>query len=430
MKILIADDSAVYLQVAKNTLIEGNVKCDIILCDSGLKTLDTLQKDVIDIILLDIVMPGLTGLDTLREIRKNKVFDDIQIIMFTSLNDKDTLKECFECGANDFICKPIEPVEFIARINAAIRARTNDIALKKVMNSLHTKNQELLETIRKLEETQFQLVNKEKLAAIGELAAGIAHEINNPMGVVSSNLETLNQYIGKFKTIIGEYRKLIQEIKTRKTDYLKIFEKIREISLLEDTLHFGFIYDDIEELIKDSREGASRVTTIIQSLRKFARTEFEEVFYYYDINEIIEEVLLLVKYESKYVADIEENLCELPLIFCNRDQIGQAIMNIIVNAVQAIKSQKRCERGRITVKTYLKDEYIVIEIADDGPGIDSKIVGKIFDPFFTTKKIGEGIGLGLSVSYDIIVNKHKGELTAVSEVGKGTMFKIKLPVNK
>lgn len=430
MKILIVDDTRFILEYAKNILIENHINCEIVLANSGIQALEILHSQEIDIVILDIVMPKLDGLEVLKKIREDKKLSNLPVIMFTSLTDTLALKKSFEYGANDFIHKPIEPIEFISRINAAINVRTYELYLNETLNTIQVQNSELLELNKKLKETQYYLIQKEKLVAIGQLAAGVAHEINNPIGYVSSNTETLGQYVNKIKKVIEKYNELIDSLNKKDIKSEELENKKKEIYDLKNKLHLNFIMDDIEELIKDSFTGIEKVTKIVQSLRNFARHDLEDDFNYFDLTDILDESLLLVKNEAKYILDIEKDSTNIPLIFCNRTLIGQVLLNIIMNAVQAIKSQNREERGCIKISTFLYENYIVCQIADDGPGIPKSIINKIFNPFFTTKEIGTGTGLGLSISYDIIVNKHSGELLVDSEKNQGTTFTIKLPVKE
>ncbi len=414
MRILIVDDAKINLMYGKDIIESSDIECEIFLCDNGKKALTIIEQEKIDILLLDIVMPEITGMDVLKILKKQIKNQNIMVIMFTSLTDKSYLKKSFEYGALDFVNKPIEPIEFIARIKSAIR-------LKTVMDELHENNKKLEQNNKQLKETQFQLVQKEKLSAIGQLAAGVAHEINNPMGYISSNFETLAKYIKAFKQLVNQYKQIIASMDANE-----------EISLIEQWTKehkIPFIMDDIDDLLKESRQGIEKVSKIVLSLRNFARAEVEDIFTREDLNEIIGETLLIVKNEAKYTIDIETISGELVPVLCNRGQISQILLNILLNAIQAIKKQESETRGKIQVETYMLKNNVVCKITDDGPGIPEDIMEKIFDPFFTTKDVGEGTGLGLSISYDIIVNKHKGAIFVDSTVGQGTTFTIQLPIN-
>lgn len=287
---------------------------------------------------------------------------------------------------------------------------------------------ELQDANRELKEMQSQIVQNEKLASIGQLAAGVAHEMNTPVGFVASNFQTLESYLKKFKNLLAMYHELIGEIET--SEKTELLNKADIIKKSWDDMKIDFILEDIQELFDDSGEGMDRITNIIQSLKDFSRIDQPGSRDEYDINNGVEATLVVAGNEIKYDADIKTEFSEVPPIMCNAGQINQVFLNILVNAAQAIKSQERKGMGTITIKTYAADSEAICEISDDGPGIAPDKLPKIFDPFFTTKPVGKGTGLGLSVSYDIIVNKHKGKLLVDSTVGKGTKFTIKLPISK
>jgi signal transduction histidine kinase len=298
---------------------------------------------------------------------------------------------------------------------------------KKAEESVRLACKNLEEANQELKEMQSQLVQSEKLASIGQLAAGVAHEMNTPVGFVASNFETLENYTEKILELFRMYGELLRKIETgEKTELLKITDSICKTW---NEMKIDFILEDLPVLFNDSREGIGRVTSIVQNLRDFSRTEQSENLDTYNINDGIRATLVVAQNEIKYDADVETELSEVPEITCNTSQINQVLLNIIINAVQAIKSEERDDKGKITVRTYATDYEVICEISDDGPGIKADVLQKIFDPFFTTKPVGMGTGLGLSISYDIIVTKHKGTLLVDNAVGKGTKFTIKLPID-
>ncbi len=278
----------------------------------------------------------------------------------------------------------------------------------------------------RLTAVQAQLVQSEKLASIGQLAAGVAHEMNTPVGFVASNFETLEGYVKKFRTILEQYETLLKG--TEEEQVLR--DNIAKMGELREDLSIDFILEDVQDLFDESKEGLKRVTSIIQNLRGFSRVDQAGDVVEFDINNGIEATLVVAANEIKYDADVIQELGDIPATVCNPGQINQVLLNILVNAAQSIRSQQRDTRGTITVRTHATESEIVCEISDDGPGIPPEVVSKIFDPFFTTKAVGKGTGLGLSVSYDIIVNKHKGRLHVNSRVGVGTTFTITLPIKK
>ncbi|RDU22569.1 response regulator [Anaerosacchariphilus polymeriproducens] len=419
MKILVVDDSRFNLKIAERLLKENKRVSDIILCEKPENAMRIINDKNIDILILDIIMPEISGFELMQMIRQDKKYDDMPIIMFTSLNDAESFSRCFDLGASDYISKPINEIEFNARIKAAIDTRMASNHMKDLLKVTKEQNRELKEMNVKLSETKFHLVQSEKMAAIGQLAAGIAHEINNPMGFVNSNFEILEKYLRR----ISEYINFVnsQLVKSNKL-YLEkeIFEKYKELKI-------EIIVKELEGIITDSKSGIMRVTEIVQSLRSFARTVKDDEKDVYSVLDIINQVLLICKNEIKYVADIEIDVPDEVSVYCNKLQIGQVLINILVNAAQAIKSQNKEQMGLVRIKADKSDGYINLYVEDDGPGISEEHKQKIFEPFFTTKEIGSGTGLGLSISYDIIVNKHSGLIDVVSEQGKGTKFIVKLP---
>jgi signal transduction histidine kinase len=286
----------------------------------------------------------------------------------------------------------------IVEMQGIIKDITERIQTEK---SLWKMNLELAEANLKIKRTQTLLVQSEKLASIGQLAAGIAHEINNPLSFLKSNHEMFGKYI----------------------------KKIREASGAQDAASTASLFDEIDTMLVESADGFARIMHIIGSLKSFSRTEQGSDFGIYNVNEGIESTLVIARNEIKYVADVRKDLGDVPPIRARSGEINQVILNLLVNAAQAIQEQKRPEKGTIEIKTYASGEHVGIEIRDDGPGIPESLHMKIFDPFFTTKAPGKGTGLGLSISYDIIAVKHGGRLGVRSAPGAGTTFTIELPVN-
>ncbi len=299
---------------------------------------------------------------------------------------------------------------------------------KNAEESVRLAYEELEKSNKELKETQSQLVQSEKLASIGQLAAGVAHEINNPVGFIASNFETLENYMKKIKKLLQMYGELLEEIEA--SEKTELLDKANTIGKSQNDMKIDFILKDLPGLFNDSREGIDRVTGIVQNLRDFSRIDQPGSLDKYNINDGIKATLVVAQNEIKYDADIKTELSEVPIILCKAGQINQVLLNILMNAAQAINSQKRNNRGSITIRTYSTDDNVVCEISDDGPGIEPDKLPKIFDPFFTTKPVGKGTGLGLSVSYDIIVLKHNGKLIVDSHVNEGTKFTIKLPLSK
>jgi PAS domain S-box-containing protein len=293
----------------------------------------------------------------------------------------------------------------------------------KNQEEIYYKNKALEETNKKLKETQSQLIQQEKLASIGTLAAGIAHELNNPIGFIASNLNTLKKYN---KSVSDFIRKMEEELEKKENNCSEI---TAIISKYKKENHIDFLLEDVGDLVNESLEGVERITSIVKNLRSFSRIDQMGEIKEYDIREGIKSTLIIAKNNYKYVAEVKTEFEEVPSIKCMPNEINQVFLNIIVNAAQAIESEKRKEKGLILIKVYEEKDFVCCSIYDDGPKIPEEVINKIFDPFFTTKEAGKGTGLGLNISYDIIVNKHKGELLAENCSEKGVEFIIKLPKN-
>ncbi len=286
-----------------------------------------------------------------------------------------------------------------------------------------TERKKAQEEKRKIET---QLLQSEKMASIGQLAAGVAHEINNPTGFVSSNLETLSDYQNNMFSLIKEYKKLIADLKetVATAEYPgSIPEQMERIVALESEVDIDYILDDSPNLIKESLEGTERIKKIVIDLKDFAHPGDQELKYT-DLNGNLESTLNIVSNELKYKATVTKDYGDLPEVQCHPQEINQVFMNLLVNAAQAIE-----KHGEIRIVTRAVDRYVEITISDTGAGIPEENLSKIFDPFFTTKDVGKGTGLGLNIAYNIIQN-HKGTMDVKSEAGTGTTFIIRIPVGR
>ncbi|MFZ5967107.1 MAG: PAS domain S-box protein [Bacillota bacterium] len=295
---------------------------------------------------------------------------------------------------------------------------------KKFQESLENRNKELRDALERLKETQGHLLQQEKLAAIGHLAAGVAHEINNPLGFIMSNIETLGKYSIRLKEVIAAYGSLRSTIEQSCVEECR--QGFAEIGKLEREYHINWIAEDLKALIDDTNDGLDRISKIVTGLRVFSREDKQDEMTDYDLNEGVENTLMIANSEIKYHADIERNFDDIPPVKLLGSHINQVLLNLVINAVHAVKEKQDGQRGLIRISTYRDDKYVCCDIEDNGIGIPEENLNKIFNPFYTTKPVGQGTGLGLSISYDIIVNKHGGELSVKSTPGKGTVFTIRL----
>ncbi|MCW8827023.1 MAG: ATP-binding protein [Gammaproteobacteria bacterium] len=279
---------------------------------------------------------------------------------------------------------------------------------QKAAAELRHEKEEQVALNRQLKEAQEQLLQSEKMASIGQLAAGVAHEINNPVGYINSNITTLEGYIGNLIQLIDAYENKAST---------------EEIDKVKDEIELDYLKEDLESLLKESQQGIVRVKQIVQDLKDFSHVD-ESEWQWADIHRGIDSTLNVVNNEIKYKAEVIKEYGELPQVECMISQINQVILNILVNAAHAIE-----EHGSIIIRTGTENESVWIEIEDSGAGMSEETLGKIFDPFYTTKPVGSGTGLGLSLSYGII-QKHNGRIDAKSELGKGTTFRIWLPIEQ
>ena len=302
----------------------------------------------------------------------------------------------------------------LTETNAGLRKELADRQRSDGALSKEKDEQALL--IKKLEEAHNQLLQSEKMASIGQLAAGVAHEINNPIGYVNSNLGTLGTYVEQMLSVLNAYEQAEATCDQA--------ARVRARALKEE-VDLDFIKEDILSLLKESGEGIRRVKQIVQDLKDFSHVD-EVEWQMADLHHGLDSTLNVVNNEIKYKADVVREYGDIPRVECLASQLNQVFMNMLVNAAHAMNDGTR---GLITVRTGVVGDEVWVEFADNGKGIPPENMTRIFDPFFTTKPVGKGTGLGLSLSYGII-EKHQGRIEVMSEVGKGSAFRVWLPVNR
>ncbi len=292
--------------------------------------------------------------------------------------------------------------------------------IEKKNGELQEKNEELTKANQKLKETIQEKIQTEKMASIGQLATGVAHEINNPLSFVISNLSRVREYVGKMTLMIGEYDQMVHQVQEKEKEEIKrICEKILDI---RKTREIDYILDDFPLILSECQEGLSRMQLIIQDLNSFARVAPEEMDYF-DIHEGIESTLNILRYELKRKAVVRKDYGVLPKVKCNLSRLNQVFLNLLMNSCQAIE-----EKGEIKIETKQHDSWVSIVISDTGMGIEPEHLERIFEPFYTTKKTGQAMGLGLSTALGIVKN-HGGDIKVESIPKSGSRFIISLPVS-
>ncbi len=308
----------------------------------------------------------------------------------------------------------VEAESKLTQLNQSLEEKVNRRTL-----ALSEKNELLERSNKELKETQQQLFQAEKMASVGQLAAGVAHEINNPVGFVSSNLSTLTDYLSMFQILMTLVKKL--EPDTDLTSQKALIEEIHQFYEQHD---FDFISEDVTPLIEESVEGLARVSEIVKGLKVFSRIDSDEK-QWFDLNHCLNTTLTMVNNKLKYICKVEKQFADLPRLYINVGKLTQVFTNLLINAGQAIESTGK--QGEITVQTRLDGDKACIEITDTGCGISEENLEKLFNPFFTTKPEGQGTGLGLSITYGII-QEHGGTINVTSKEGEGSRFVITLPL--
>jgi signal transduction histidine kinase len=403
------------------THIQTRAEFETALCDGG-----------VDIILADYKLPTYDGMSALR--LANERCPDIPFIFVSGAMGEEAAIEALTQGATAYVLKH-NLLGLAPAVRRALQEAENRRQRKQAEEDLYRLNQQLEQRVaertreveashaelekayRDLQAAHSRMVQQEKMASIGQLAAGVAHEINNPLSFMISNLGTLGGYSAE----LAQFHQALESALGRLSAELPGSEALAKIKRMKETMDIDFILEDIENIVAESLDGGNRMKEIVQSLKNFARID-EQEYNLADLNLGLESTLNIVWNELKYKAKVTRSYGELPQTICNLGQLNQVFMNLLINAVQAIEDQ-----GEIVIATRRAGDTIDIEIADTGCGIASDHLNRIFEPFFTTKEVGKGTGLGLSIAYDI-VEKHAGEIAVESRPGHGSRFTISLPI--
>lgn len=406
-RILVVDDTPANIKILHDLL---RMQYSISVATNGADALERAHSEISpDLILLDIMMPGMDGFEVCQRLKSAEETASIPIIFISARGDIEDETKGFEVGAIDYITKPFSPPIVTARVKTHLDLKLAHDHLEELVTE---RTQELEKAYSDLKSSHEQILHQEKLASIGQLAAGVAHEINNPIGYISSNLGSLNRYFIK-----------LEEFHSKESAVFKLLDKheINELNQLKKKLKIDFILEDTKDLIEESVEGIDRIKKIVMGLKNFSRKDQDD-FCKANINNCLEDTLHIIWNELKYKVTLKKEFDDLPQISCYPQQLNQVFMNILINAGHAIEDQ-----GTITIKTWEENDSIYVRISDTGCGIPQENIDKIFEAFFTTKGPGKGTGLGMSIVAEII-KKHNGKIKVKSEVGKGTEFTLSFPI--
>jgi signal transduction histidine kinase len=415
MKILIAEDDYVSRLLVKKAVAKAGH--ETIVAENGKAAWEAYQKEGPHMVISDWMMPQMDGVELCRRIRSFKRRAYTYVILITAKDGANDLAEVFEAGADDYIVKPFKPDELRSRIKSGERITQLERRHHTLQAKLVVKNKKLDEALQYLKTTQAQAVQAEKMASIGQLAAGVAHEINNPIGFVGSNLEALTDYFKDYEAVLDRYRTLG---KGEADNEKEIQDALQAVHELEKELEIDYLRDDIPELLSDCIDGTQRVGRIVADLKNFAHPGNDRQMLM-DINQGLESTLNMVANEFKYKATLNKEFQKIPPVEGFPQKINQVFMNILVNAAQAIE-----EKGQISIRTFVTNGQVNVAISDTGSGIPGENLSKVFDPFFTTKEVGKGTGLGMNIAYNI-VKEHGGDIQVKSKPGKGSCFTVSLP---
>jgi two-component system NtrC family sensor kinase len=381
------------------------------------EALALLQAESFALVLSDMIMPGRSGIELLREIKTR--FTDIAVVMISGIDRTQRVMDAVRLGADDYLIKPCELDVLLMTVERALEryallrsARQYKIDLERSNAELRQSKAELEHRKSELERLQAQIVHTEKMASLGQLAAGVAHELNNPAGFIYGNMEILKDCTPGLERLLKFYETV--SLST---------EESAQVCVIKEEIDYEHTLEDLRSIIADCRHGAERIRDVVQNLRTFSRLD-EAEFKKVDIHESLDSTLrLLSRYYTSGHIKLYREYGELPPVDCYAGQLNQVWMNLLVNAAQAVK-----DAGEVRIRTKYEGQKVVVKISDTGCGIPPEYLKRIFDPFFTTKPVGEGTGLGLSVTYSII-ERHKGAVRVESHLDKGTTFTVSIPVD-
>lgn len=416
-EILIVDDNLENIRLLTNLLRDqGYITRKV---RSGKMALTAIATQRPDLVLLDINMPGMDGYEVCRRLRNAAETVDLAIIFLSALNSPQDKVQAFQVGGDDYISKPFQIEEVLIRVEKQLK-------LKVAEDQINQKNQELQSTLQHLKDTQFQLIQREKSLGIHQLAAGMAHEINNPLGFISGNLDLMRDHVQQLIQVLEDCYQANPDLPPH------LLQRLEDVDL-------EFIQNDLEHITASMRRGIERISSIMTALKIFARLNEAEIKSV-DLVKALDSTLLLINqrlYHNRtgQVIQVVQQYSSLPLVTCYAGQVNHVFLAILNNGIEAIERRWIAEKvaGEIAPTLTLHGSYdanldrVRFDFQDNGIGIDPADQNKVFNAFFTTKPVGEGVGLSLSQCYRIIVDGHGGSLLFRSESHVGTTFTLQLP---
>jgi two-component system, NtrC family, sensor kinase len=406
-RILIVDDDRTVQQLFASFLSDQYICETAASCDEALAH---LAQNTYGLVLTDIQMPGRNGVELLREIRQH--YPDTAVIMISGVGRAQRIRDTLQIGAVDYLTKPCELEVVGLSIQRALERRNLLLMARSYRADLERQNVELAARNKQLARLQAEIVHSEKMAGLGRLAAGIAHELNNPAGFIYGNMDLIRSYLGRLERLLASYERVSISPSDATT-----------LNLTKKDIGYDSLLPDLLSMVADCAEGAERIRDVVQNLRIFSRLD-EAEFKKVDLHEGLDATIrLLSRYYGTGRIRLVKEYGEIPQVNCYAGQLNQVWTNLLVNAAQAINGE-----GEVTISTKVDGHSVSVTIGDTGCGIAPDELPKIFDPFFTTKPVGEGTGLGLSITYGI-VERHSGTIGVESILGRGTKFCVSLPIN-
>jgi signal transduction histidine kinase len=406
-RLLIVDDEEDLREIF-SCYLGDSYSCDT--AASADEALALMAYESYALVISDVMMPGRNGVELLREIMIRH--PETAVIMVSGVDRPQRVLDAVRLGAYDYLLKPCDLSVLSMTVERALERRALLRAARHYKLDLERRNGDLRRSKAELERLQAQIIQSEKMASLGQLAAGVAHELNNPTGYLYGNMELLAESARGLDRLLALYESATLPEETA-----------AQVRAVKKEIDYENALADLCSIIADCREGAERIRDVVQNLRTFSRLD-EAEFKKVDIHEGIESTLrLLARYYSAENVGLVRDYGDLPAVDCYAGQLNQVWLNLLVNAAYAVR-----RGGEVRIETRREADAVVVSVSDTGGGIASEHLPRIFDPFFTTKPVGDGTGLGLSVTYSI-VERHQGTIEVASRPGEGATFKVTLPID-